>query len=118
MSWTLCTINDAIDKAGANTNLETSGSDTFAAWSDEAESIACDLARYDVVTNYASLTANGKNVFKSFCSAYVAQKIINYEPSAIGVSEATLRLNVLENDIVNAKKLMEEDKVKTYLGVT
>ena len=118
MSWTLCTSGAAISKAGANVNstIVASGA-TLANWSDEAESIACDLARSDVVTNFGTLTSNGKQVLQEFCSSHIAQKIIGYEPEAIGSSVATLRLNILENNINSAKSILIDDKNKSYLGI-
>lgn len=119
MSWTLCTSGAAINKAGAqaNTTIVASGA-ALAQWSDEAESYACDVARYDIITNYGSLTTAGKYIFQDLASSLVAQKIINYEPEAIGKNGAALRLNVLENNISKAVNLIKEDKVKTYLAIT
>ena len=118
MAWTLCTSGAAISKAGANVNstIIASGA-TLANWSDEAESLASSIARSDVVTNFASLTAHGKQIFQELTSSHIAQKIIGYEPEAIGTTASNVRLNLLENNIANAKKQMKEDKNKTYLGV-
>jgi|6_EtaG_2_1085325.scaffolds.fasta_scaffold22343_2 hypothetical protein len=122
MVFTLCTVSDAINKAGANANISISGgatiSDTYNNWSSEAEAVVSDTARVDLVTNFGSLTSEGKQILKNITSALIAQQIINYEPSAIGVAEATLRLNVLENQIRRGLKLIDGDKVKTYLGAT
>lgn len=119
MSWTLCTSGAAISKAGANVNavIVASGS-TLGNWSDEAENLACSIARSDVVTNFASLTTNGKQILQQFCASTIAQQIIGYEPEAIGSATATLRLNILENNINSAKSLIKDDKNKTYLGIT
>ena len=119
MSWTLCTSGAAIVKAGANVNttIVASGA-VLADWSDEAENLACAFARSDVVTNFASLTTNGKEVLQDFCSSHIGQKIINYEPEAIGKSGSVIRLNILENNIERIKKILVEDKNKTYLGIT
>lgn len=118
MAFTLCTSGAAKNKAGANVNTTIIASGAaLDNWSDEAESIAADIARYDVVTNFASLTTVGKEVLQEFTSSYIAQKIIGYEPEAIGTSTATLRLNILENNINTAKNIIKEDKNKTYLGI-
>jgi hypothetical protein len=118
MSWTLHTSGGAIATAGANTNstITASGS-TLALWSNEAESYVSNAARYDVVTNYSRLTTNGKAILQSMCNAYVAQKIINYEAEAIGLTEATLRLNFLQTQIQQGVAQIEEDKIKSYLAI-
>lgn len=118
MSWTLCTSGAAIVKAGANVNstIIASGA-VLADWSNEAENLAASIARSDVIGNFAGLTTNGKQVLQEFCSSYIAQKIIGYEPEAIGNSNSTLRLNILENNINSAKSLIKDDKNKTYLGI-
>jgi len=118
MSWTLHTSGSAIATAGANVNstITASGS-TLALWSDEAESFVSNAARYDVVTNYNSLTSEGKEILRSICDAYVAQKIINYEPEAIGTIGAALRLNFLQTQIQQGISQIENDKIKSYLKI-
>ena len=119
MSWTLCTSGAAIAKAGVNVNsvIIASGA-TLANWSDEAEAFACSIARADVVTGFAGYSANGKQVLQDLSSSHIAQKIILYEPEAIGNNTATLRLNILNNNIANVMKQIKEDKNKTYLGIS
>lgn len=119
MAWTLCTSGSAISKAGADVNSDiTASGSTLAAWSDEAESIICDIARVDVVTNYGSLISNGKKILDSIASDMIGQRIIGYDPDAIGITSATSRLNIIENSIRRNISLIENDRVKTYLGAT
>ena len=119
MSWTLHTSGGAIATAGANVNSDIVASGSILAiWSNEAESLCCNASRVDFITNYGSLTSAGKNILSTICDAYVAQKIINYEPAAIGTTEASLRLNVLQNQINTGLNQIEGDKVKTYLNAT
>lgn len=120
MSWTLCTSGAAVAKAGVNANTTIVASGTFLGnLSDEAESSACALARYDVVTNFASLTAKGKEVFQKYCTAYIAQGIVAYDATGyLGLLEATQILNVLENQKKEVERLITEDKNKTYLAIS
>lgn len=119
MSFTLHTSGSAKATAGANTNTTiTANADMLNNWSDEAESMVSNAARYDVVANYASLTTNGKYILRSICDSYVAQKIINYEPEAIGTSGAALRLNLLQTHIQQGLNQITDGKIKTYLSVT
>jgi hypothetical protein len=120
MTWTFCTSGAAIVKAGANANstIVASGA-VLADWSDEAESIICDIARDDLVTDFASLTANGKQILQNMSSALVAQKIIMYDMSGYtSRTESVTMLNILENDITRGIRLIKEGKAKRYLGAT
>ena len=120
MTWTLCTSGSAIAKAGAGANSIIIADDTnLAIWSDEAEAYVCDTARVDVVSNYENLTSNGKRILSELASSLVAQKIINYDMSGYtSRSEASMMLNVLENNIVRTISLISDDKIKTYLEAT
>ena len=122
MAWTLCTSGSAIATAGANVNSTissyASSKTTLDKWSDEAESMCCNAARVDLSGSYANLTDAGKQILNSICSAYVAQKIINYEPEAVGLTGAALRLNMLQTQIEQGLNQIEGDKVKTYLNAT
>ncbi len=118
MAFTLHTSGGAKATAGANTNTTiTADATQLDNWSDEAESMVSNAARYDVVNNYASLTSKGKIILQSICDAYVAQKIINYEPEAIGLTGAALRLNLLQTQIQQGLSQIESDKIKSYLAV-
>ena len=118
MSFTLHTLSGALATAGANVNATIiADTTTLNLWSDEAESMVANAARYDVVTNYASLTAIGKIILGSVCDAYVGQKIINYEPEAVGTIGAALRLNLLQTQLSQGLSQIENDKIKSYLAV-
>ena len=119
MTWTLCTSGSAITKAGlaaSGSYIVGSGS-LLAGLSDEAEATICSIARYDVITNYANLKANGKNILQQLSSALVAEDIVNYQQTAYATGEAISLLNVLENKIKRNIDLISEDKIKTYLLV-
>ncbi len=114
MSWTIVASGPAISKAGLNATIIAANLDEY---SDEAEGMASALARYDVVTNWTNLTAQGKNTFANFVSSWIAQQIINYDQDAIGRVVANLRLNVLENNINTAKQIITDKNMRTYLGI-
>lgn len=121
MSWTLCLSGSAILKAGVNVNstiVSYATNKTFLdQLSDEAEQMACSLARSNVIANYSSLTTNGKQILAQYCEAVIAQNLINYDIDNIGRSTATQMLNVLESQKIDAVKIITDDKNKTYLGV-
>lgn len=124
MSWTLCTSGSAIIKAGedADTTLTgyTGASKTaMDQFSDEAEALVCSTARSNIITNYTSLTANGKKIIDDICSSYIAQQIIRYKISSYqSRAEATTMLNVLENTIQRNLKMLADDSIKTFLGIS
>jgi len=121
LSWTLCLSGSAILKAGANANTTITSYATNKTFldqiSDEAEQLACSLARSDVITNYSTLTTNGKQILAQYCEAVIAQNLISYDIDAIGRSTATQMLNVLETQKNEAIKIITDDKNKTYLGI-
>ena len=120
MAWTLCASAAAIAKAGLNANSAIVASNAaLARWSSEAESTFCDIARVDLVTAWATLKANGKEIAQKYCSADIAQNIVNYDMSGYSSrNEAIMILNMLENQKADAIKLIKDDKIKTYLLAT
>lgn len=119
MAFTVHTSGGATATAGANINAAIQGDDTtMDIWSNEAESMCSNEARYDVVTNFGSLTSSGKQILSSICNAYVAQQMIAYEPESLGLSNATLRMNLLQNHISTGLNQIGEDKIKTYLKIS
>ena len=117
--WALCTSGSAIIDAGVNVNtdIKVSGS-TLQNWSNQVESDVCNLVGTDVVTNFGDLTANGKQVLNEYCSARIAQKMVNFDISGYTTQrEAETVLDVLENIIVKIRKLLDTSFVKTYLKV-
>jgi len=124
MTWTLCTSGSAIAKAGKNaypTLVSYAGTSKtiLDGWSDDAEGFASSVARVDLVTNFTSLTTNGKQIISELVSSHIAQKIVHYDMSSYtNRGEATQMLNVLENNIVKTTSLIKEGKIKSYLGAT
>ena len=120
MTWTLCTSGSAVHRAGANVSstIAVSGS-ALADYSDEAEARVSGLARYNVVTNYGSLTAEGKKILQELAANMIAEKMINYDLSGYTtLGEGTTMLNVLRTNTAELINMITEDKIKTYLAVT
>jgi len=118
MAFTFTTSGACIKTAGVNVNATIILDVTqLEDWSDKAESDICAEARYDCITNYATLTANGKNILGKIEDAMVAQKIIGYEPEAIGTIGASLRWNMLQNDVAQGMNKINDGKIKKYLAI-
>lgn len=119
MAWVFSTSGQAIRKAGlgANSTISASGQALFE-WSDEVEDYLCVIARSDLITNYSSLTSNGKKILQLACSAYIAMNIIDYDESNyIDSREAETKFDLLDNQFNQIVRLLQEDKNKTYLGI-
>ena len=118
MSFTFTTSASAIKMAGANANATIVADTTqLGLWSDMIEAILCDIAVYDLVTNYASLTANGKKILAYIEDAWIAQLIIGYDPLAFGsLRGAETKLDILENAVSRYIKLIEDGKIRAYLS--
>jgi hypothetical protein len=58
-------------------------------------------------------------VLADLVASWVAQQIIMYDMSGYTTrTEAQTMLDVLENNIRRAMQILEEDKNKTYLGIS
>jgi len=92
MSFTLCTSGAAIAKAGANANADVILNSTILnAWSDETEASINSETRRDWLASSAA--TNFKGALADIASADIANKIINYDPSAYPSKVETM-LNV------------------------
>lgn len=118
MSFTLCTSGAAIVKAGANSAGSTLTISQLNNFSDEAEALCCAAARSDVVTNFGTLTTNGKQILQMITSSHIAHSILGYDGSGLPSRELETRLDILENDVERGLALIREDKNKTYLGIS
>lgn len=120
MSWVFCTSGQAINKAGRSANSTiTASNQALASWSDEVEEFICNVSRVDMITNYNSLKANGKEILQMLASSMIAQNIIGYDIASYPLSRhAETILDLRENEIRRCLKLIEDDKVKTYLQAT
>ncbi len=118
MAFTFSTSGAAIKTAGANVNSTIiADSAQLDDWSTKVENDICVQARYDCITNYALLTTNGKSILGQLEDAMIAQKIINYEPEAIGTIGAALRLNFLQNIVSQGMTKIDDGKFKSYLTI-
>lgn len=118
MAFTFTTSGAAIKTAGANVNSTIVGDAAqLENWSDQIEQEICATTRYDCITNYASLTASGKELLGQIEEAKLAQYIINYEPEAIGTIGASLRFNFLQNVLSQGMTKIDDGKIKKYLAI-
>lgn len=119
MSFTFSTSGAGIKTAGANVNASiVLDAAQLNDWSDQIEADICDQARYDCVSNYSSITSYGRMILGKIHDAQLAQYIINYQPEAIGLTGASLRLNFLQNVVAQGMNKIEDGKIKSYLAIS
>lgn len=119
MAFTLCTSQQAKLAAGLNMNstLQASSSD-LNLLNEEAEDYINVICRYDVVTNYGSLTSAGKKMLGMFAANLTAQKMITYDEGNYTTgAETDSILNVLENQINRCETLLKDSNFRKYLGI-
>ena len=120
MTWTLCTSGSAIEKAGANvsSDIKTSGS-ALANWSDESQDYISSVAHQDVVTNFSSFTTEGKKILQRLSSNLIAFEMVGYDDKNFNSQRSfETKLDILKNNIDKDTNLIDDDILKTYLGVT
>lgn len=81
-------------------------------WVAQAESFLMCLARYDFVTNYATLTAKTKGILSEYCARYAAVAAITYNMAGYTSRiEAEDMINVHMARMAQIEKLIEDQKV-------
>ena len=60
------------------------------AWADQASAYLCALARYDFVTNVATLNAETKNMLAEYIARYTAMSGIAYNMGTVGATFSSL----------------------------
>ncbi len=120
MTWTLCASGSAIFKAGVGASATAIADGTnLALLSDQAEGFISSFVRYDVVANYANLTAQGKTILSALASAIIAEGIIGYDAKGYLMSgEQITALNRMETEIERILPLIDKDRIKTYLKIS
>jgi len=100
MSFTLCSSEAIIRKAGANANSDAVASLALLSnYCDEAEGFVCFKTRYDWVTNIGKVSTNFKPMLADATSDLAAMKIINYNMDGFTSRlEAQTMLDVLKDN--------------------
>lgn len=114
---TLCGQTDVAKKAGANASATSVAEDYTNVYILLAEAQLSASARYDWVTNYASVSAIGKEILRDAASSYAAVQVINYDMSGFtSRQEALVMLNILWAGFQKCIALLEKDnKYKEFI---
>ena len=117
MSFTLCTLGEAIADAGigANFNYPTSGANMIK-WSNQVEAeIAVDTLKDWVTDNDFSAQTSG--ALAMACSARIANKAISYDTSGfLSRAEAELAMDFNDDNYKKGiKELREKNKAQDFM---
>lgn len=114
---TLATNANVAYKAGANASATSAAEAYTNVYIKQAEGKICLDTRYDWVTNYASVSAVGKEALRQAVSCLAAIDVINYDMSGFTTrQEALTMVNILwaeYSDIV--KRIVDDNKYKEFI---
>jgi hypothetical protein len=114
MTETLCDSGAVKIKAGANAPTFTAAQYTDAI--NKAEGFVCTQARYDYVTNYASVSAIGKTFLKDVTSSKAAIEVMNNDMSGFtSRTESQVMLDVNYTNVVDCVNLLRDDKFRDFV---
>lgn len=114
MTETLCDSGAVKIKAGTNAATLTAAQYTNAI--NKAEGFVCAQGRYDYVTNYASLSAIGKEFLKDITSSKAAIEVINNNMAGFtSRTEAQVMLDVNYSNVVDCANLLRDGKYKDFI---
>ena len=120
MAFTLCTSGQAVVKAGANVSSTIAASgQVILDFSNEAESVISSVAAQDVVTGFSTFTSEGKLILQRLCSNMIAFELVSYNSAGFNSTrDFETKLDTLQSNIDKDTRLIKDDILKTYLGVT
>jgi hypothetical protein len=112
---TLCTKEDVAKYAGENANADAIDEVFCNVAILESEGLICALARYDFVTNYASLTSIAKEFLRHATATLTAIASISYDMSGYTSRvEAEDMLNLLLSKWKACEALLLDQKIVTW----
>jgi hypothetical protein len=113
---TFCTTAEVERKAGASCSATSKAEGYTNQYVQEAEGLICAAARYDFVTNYASLSTIGKEMLRELASCLAAIYVISYDMSGFTTrSEAEDMINILRDAALRGLSLLRDKKVVDFI---
>lgn len=114
---TLCTTADIQKKAGAKASTTSNAEAYTNVYVKEAEGFISAQSRYNWVTNYAGVSAIGKELLRTCASAYAAINVIEYDMSGFSsrTEEAQVMIDVLWSQVVECINLLRDDSFKSFI---
>ena len=121
MTATLTLSGAVIAKAGANVSSSITGANwpitsEYEKWIEEAEAYLCDLVKYDLVTNWASLNSIYKLLFSEFCARAAAVQAIAYDMSGYTTRiEAEDMINIHLYHMQKIEQILNDSSTQDFL---
>lgn len=85
-------------------------------WANQAGGYLCGLCKYDLITNVATLTAQGIQIFAEYIARYAAVGGIAYNMAGFTSRiEAEDMINIHVYRMMQIEKLLEKEGVTDYL---
>jgi hypothetical protein len=120
MTVTLCTSGQVVLKAGANVSTDIKDDD-YTVFINQAEcfiNAAIAKTGVDVVSSYASLGTNVKQILQDAASSHAAIAAINYDMSGYtSRTEAQIMMDVNYTKFNDCITLLKETNVTDYMGL-
>lgn len=117
---TFCDEVDVANRAGVGMSSDIDSGDTAETdlWIVDYENELCAVLNYDIITNTALLTANGKQLFGIYVSCMAANDAVKYDMSGYtSRTEAEDIINVNRDTALRVLSILRTTKVKSYLKV-
>lgn len=116
---TLCTLADAVNKAGVNASSSATNESLVSDFVKQAEGVINSVTRFDWVDKYSVITDDVKFILNQVASDLAATYIINYdlEPSdgsQLRVTSETM-INVYRETIARGLSLLKNQEVKDFI---
>jgi len=107
---TLCGQADVAKLSGANANTTSVAEAYTNVYIKLAEGLLSGAARYDWVTNYASVSAIGKEILRDAAASYSAVMVIGYDMSGYtSRQESLIMVNILWAKFQETMRLLQKD---------
>ena len=116
MSFTLCTLPDAIAEAGEGANWDYPASGAFMiSWSDQIEGELCLLTQYDWVTNVANLHPTTSGALTQLAAVGIAMKALSFDKSGYVGGEYNTKMSMLYDRYVQGITRINDKDGKDFM---
>ena len=114
---TLCINADVAKFAGSNASTTANVEAYTNVYIKQAEAFVCASARYDYVTNYASVSDIGKEALREAVASYAACDVINADMSGFtSRQEAIQMVNLLWAKYIDiVKRIVKDNNYKDFI---
>ncbi len=114
----LCTLSNAINKAGANANVTSTNEVLVSDYVKQAEGVINAITRFNWVNAYSGLNDDLKFILNQVASDLAAIYIITYDMSAYttATAEAETMLNVYRESTARGLSLLRDQKRKIFIN--